>query len=233
MNVTVLLSWYDEPEELLYAAVTSASVIADKVVAADGAYAQTPGALDASPRTQYRAIQEAASDANLDLQVLPGRIWDGQVAKRNRMLQGQAADWLMWLDADWVLHGDREEIRRVLAVTEAEVLRVRFHQPASGSRDYPHAWHRDYDGDTRWEPMVLRNLGGMRCENEHWRYSGERADGVRVSFTGPEYPVAVSGDLGGLLVEHRCMFRDEVRLARNREFLRVREVEYAVTGRER
>lgn len=236
MNVTAMLAWYDEPPGTLHECVTSLATIADTLIAFDGAWHGTPGGQPASDPEQHRAITQAAANAGLDFMLLePRTIWPGQVAKRNAILQvaQEDSDWVIPVDADWVLHGDRQIIRQKLADTKAEQLYVRFWQP-EGSDDFAHDWHRDYAGETRLEPMVLRVLQDMRCERLHYAYSGVRPDGERVGLKGgSQFYREASSDFLPLLVEHRCMFRDTARIERNRAYLADREAERAVTGVER
>ena len=241
----MMLAWYDEPVDMLYRAVTSSVVIADRIVAADGAYKQVRDKAAGSPAEQQAAIELAASDAGLGIEFLPARLWEGQVEKRNALLAAatkdiQPGDWVMPLDADWVLHGIREEIREEMNTIRIEQFRVKFRQTKNPARnirrDAPHAWHLNYEGKTRLEPLLYRAMVDMRLDKSHWDYSGLRKDGKRIGFSGGarDYPSAVSADMRAtFLIEHRCMFRDDKTLIRNKEFCRLRDAEKKRTGRER
>lgn len=229
LRVTLMLAWFDEPEEMLYKAVRSSEVIANRIFAADGAYELVGDKAPESPPSQKEAIQQAAEDAGIQVTFLEPRLWKGQVEKRNALLDAatsdrQERDWVMPLDADWVLHGIREEIQMELNSHRIEQFKVKFRQPKNPNRtnrDFPHAWHANYDGKTRLEPLLFRAMSDMRLENTHWHYSGVRKNGVRVGFSGGAriYPPAVSRDMQAtFLIEHRCMFRDDKTLLRNRDF---------------
>lgn len=237
-----MLCWFDEPEELLHRCVTSAAAIADRVVAADGAYELVDDRAPTSPTSQRRAIERAAAAAGLALDFLPARLWDGQVQKRDALLRASTADcgpddFVLPLDADWVLHGDRQAVRAELEAATAEQFRVQITQPRNGDRDdYPHPWHRSRDGKTWRQELIFRVLGEMRLERLHWWYSGVRADGTRVGMSGGSelYPRATLASLkADFLIEHRCMFRERKQLERNRVYCERRDAERELTGAER
>jgi hypothetical protein len=239
--VTMMLAWFDEPTELLHDAVTSAAVIADRIVVADGAYDLVPDRSDESDPDQWYAIEEAADDAGLECKFLPSALWTGQVEKRNALLQAAApdSDWVMPLDADWRLTGDRDAIRAELADTDAEQFTVAFHEPHNPDRPLAetasHQWHAEYAGQTKREPLLFRALDDMRLEQTHWFYSGVRPDGTRVGLSGGArlYPEAVTRDLAApLLIEHRCLFRDDKQIVRNRFFCEARDLERERVGYE-
>jgi hypothetical protein len=71
VTVTAMLAWFDEPVDLLETAVQGAAVVADRLVAADGAYEQVPDRAESSPPEQKRAIVRAAKKAGLDVSFLP------------------------------------------------------------------------------------------------------------------------------------------------------------------
>ena len=246
MQITLMLAWYDEPEELLHQAVTSAAVIGDRVVAADGAYQQVTDKRATSPHSQRQAIERAALNAGLELDFLPARIWEGQVEKRNALLKAasegfETGDFLMPLDADWVLHGSRDAVRHELAQDYVEQWRVWFHQTVNSARnkptDYPHDWHKRYAGQTIRESLLFRTLYDMKLEKTHWMYSGKRAKGTRVGLSGGTrlgYAQPISRELQApFWIEHRAMFRDDKQLERNRLFCQARDAERQVTGVER
>lgn len=238
----MMLAWFDEPEEMLYRAVNSSAVIADRIIAADGAYAMVRDKAPESPPSQKEAIERAAEDAGLELGFLSSRVWGGQVEKRNALLAAatedlQRGDWVMPLDADWALHGIREEIRHELNTHKVEQFRVKFRQTDNPNRnirrDAPHAWHMNYNGKTRLEPLLFRAMEDMKLDKSHWDYSGVRPNGMRIGFSGGArtYRGAITNDMKAtFLVEHRCMFRDDKTLVRNKEFCRLRDAEKKATG---
>ncbi len=246
MKVTLMLAWFDEPEELLYAAVTSAAVIADRVIAADGAYEQVADKRASSPASQRKAIERAALTAGLELDFLPTRIWKGQVEKRNALLRAasegfKTGDCLMPLDADWVLHGSREAVRHELEHSGyVEEWRVWFHQTVNPNRSLasaPHDWHRAHNGKSHRISLLFRALYDMRLEKTHWHYSGKRKSGVRIGLCGgPKlgYQKPVARELQApFWIEHRAMFRDDKQLERNKLFCQMRDKERDLVGFER
>ena len=70
LRVTAMLAWYDEPEELLEQAVSSAATIADRILAVDGGYRQTPGAQSRSPQPQTAAIRQTARKAGISCTIV-------------------------------------------------------------------------------------------------------------------------------------------------------------------
>jgi hypothetical protein len=241
-----MLAWFDEPEELLHQCVTSAAVIADRLVCADGAYSQVKDKRASSPKSQRETIERAAAAARIDLDFLPTKLWDGQVAKRNALLKAatvgfETGDFVMPLDADWVLHGSREAVRHELDTAGyIEEWRVWFHQtvnPARPLAEAPHDWHRRYSGKSLREPLLFRALYEMRLEKTHWHYSGKRSSGKRVGLSGgPKlgYAKPISKELAApFWIEHRAMFRDDKQLTRNKEFCEIRDRERNLVGYER
>lgn len=241
MIITAMLAFYDEPVDLLSDAVTGAAVLADRIVAFDGRYRLAPGEALNSPLEQTTMIKRTAEGLGLECRVVAAReAWVGQVAKRNAMLRfacNWGADWVFPLDADWRISGNREQIRAEIEETPAEAMMVRFYQPENPDRVTreiaPHEWHIHEAGMTNWMSLIYRVYEDMRVEQNHWTYSGVRKDGVRVGFWGGEfvYQPAYNRRLESPhLFEHRCLFRDDLRLTRNRDFCVARDAEVRVNG---
>ena len=117
MIVTAALVWYDERPEDLERCVRGMANIADRLVAVDGAYQRYPDAKVSSPREQTEIIMETARRVGLGVSVhIPNRLWLGQVEKRSYVLSHAAlgSDWIAIVDTDWVIRGDREEVRAEL-----------------------------------------------------------------------------------------------------------------------
>jgi hypothetical protein len=239
MVVAAMLAWYDEPPELLDAAVRSAATVADMLVAADGRYQRVPGPA-LSPDDQADTIRHAAQQAGLRLWLV--RIpepWPGQVAKRNAMLKLACAkaDWVMPLDADWVLHGDRHLARAALADTADDTLEVAFHTPRNPSRAAPPAtgWHAETEGGTAHYPLLMRTLPGLRLHKFHWIYLAEKNGSTVVVWGDHDGLPKASRDRiphEHLWIEHRSAFRDKLRVERTRDFCADREHLVAATGQE-
>ena len=119
-----------------------------------------------SPRTQKQAIIETAERNGLEVEFLPPQIWDGQVTKRDAVLQAAlpGSDWVMVLDADWKIHGERDEIRAELEAFLAEGIdqvAVNFIQPDDPTRGWDekaaNEWHiRQTNSGSRWHSSIGR-----------------------------------------------------------------------------
>lgn len=237
-----MLNWFDEPCDLLRQCVRGASVICDRIVAADGAYELIHDRKPISPKAQKRAIADEAKKCGLKVSFVPPRLWKGQVEKRNAVLREacKGSDWVMILDADWKITGDREAIREEIAASDAEQILVAFVQPENHERPLresaPNIWHVSEAGVQRRHPLIFRAMKDMRCERHHWIYSGLRPNGTRVGLWGGHgiYDLAHSHILEAPHgVEHLCLFRDEKRIIRNRLFCDARDADVAAFGVER
>jgi hypothetical protein len=238
MRVTAMLAWYDEDPAILRRAVMSAANICDSVIALDGRWDYYPGESEHSPLPQYKAIEDAANEVRLDLRIYPGQQYSGQVEKRNRMLSlAKDSDWVMPLDADWEIKGDRYVARHTLGNTHADALIVAMHTRPNEKaklRDVAATnWHANIAGTTVYEPIVWRNLEGIRIENYHWLYSGLDSTGQRVALWGQQdYPQARTEALKAIRIEHHCLHRDERTILANRTYCDKRDKHAALHGRE-
>lgn len=234
MNIVAMLAWWDEPPDELDACVRSLTVLCDTVVAVDGAYQMTPGATATSPTEQVAAIRDAAADTGLQARIIvPSKIWAGQVEKRNLMIREASADadWVIAVDADHRLVGERTTIRDELARTTADSIRHDFYTPPPAKpsdlrKISPHPWHTGLSGRTIEHSLLLRALADMRVETDHWGYSGVR-DGTRFAlgnWRGSRLRQGTSHRLRApFRVEHVCFQRDRMRLDRNRDYCKVRD----------
>ncbi len=241
MIVSVALAWYDEPPELLSRCVRSCAVIADRIVALDGAYARFPGARVVSPPEQAEAIREAAADVGLELILeQPTRLWAGQVEKRSALIArgAEGSDWVQVVDADHVLQGTRETVRQALAEARADVYEVPFFTPANP--DLPigdtaaHEWHAGMAG--RMVPMALvyRALPDMRYESYHWWLSAEK-NGQRVWLwgNGPGTHARVEAFPDPTYrIDHLTLHRDRAHVLASRAFCNDREMVVRMPGQE-
>ena len=242
MIVTAMLCWYDEPVALLRQAIKGAAKVCDRVVAADGAYELIHDAKAESPKAQHRAIEDECRKRGLELVFLEPRIWKGQVEKRNAVLQvaAQDSDWVMILDADWKITGERQLIRRELAdaLTQGvEQVAVEFVEPMNYDRDLtesaPNVWHISEVGITRRNPLLFRVMDDMSCESHHWIYFAHRPNGMKIGLWGGVggYPPARTHWLkADHRFEHMCLFRDTKRIIRNRLFCGARDAAVSVHG---
>lgn len=236
MKIVAMLAWWDEPPAELEACVASLPALCDAVVAVDGAYEMTPGATAASPPDQAEAIWEAAVRHGIEARVIvPDKIWTGQVEKRDAMLRlaAEDADWVIAVDADHRLVGNRLDVRREIerVGTSADSIRHDFYtpmpdDPADLKRLSPHPWHTRTAGQTIEHALIIRRLDDMRVERDHWGYSGVRA-GTRVALGNWRARHLPPGRYHRLRtqfrVDHVCFQRDRMRLERNRRYCQVRD----------
>jgi hypothetical protein len=242
--VCAALCWWHERPEDLHRCVSALSGIADRIVALDGSYRRYPGATVRSPEAECDAIREAAAGAGMGCLILqPDRLWAGQVEKRSHLLAAACADgtdWIVNVDADHVVHGDREAARRWLDGTSADVVAVRFLTPVNEalppSGRSPGLWHEDQGRNVYAIPHFYRSLPEMRVERKHWWYSavkgGERVwvwggEGVPGRETLPVVEIPVDYH-----VEHLCQFRTPEQVLASRAFLNDRERVVDMTGQE-
>jgi hypothetical protein len=148
----------------------------------------------------------------------------------------QDSDWVLPLDADWELTGDRSAIRAELAASQADALDVPFHTPLNPNVKLEtvaaSTWHEELAGETAQLPLILRVLGDMRVEDFHWFYSGVK-DGQRVWLWGYDsrYPKAETAVLQAPMgVTHHCFFRDERTIEANRAYCADRALHVAAHG---
>lgn len=235
MKVTAMLSWFDEPVELLDQAIRSVAAVADALVAVDGAYRLRPNAAPSSPPEQHDAIRHACADEGLELDLLiPDTIWTGQVLKRDTMARracDQGADWLITMDADYLAIADRAAVRSELAAAYVDVFLIPFHTPIPDGVDphdvAPNDWHVAQAGTTVPLELVYRALPGLRVESHHWWVSGLRG-GVRHGLwgCGGVYPPAPRRPIDApFVIEHRTLFRSGESVEIRRDWARARELE--------
>lgn len=204
MRVTAALCWWNEQPEELARAVASVGNVADQVIALDGAYKRYPRGTDRSSEEEVEAIIGAADAAGMESLVLqPRRLWVGQVEKRSYLLSIAAlkSDWVLILDADYVVTADRDSVLDQLSRTEFDALEVQMSTPQG---EYASNWHLQQTGPPSWHPLVFRALPGMHVEDRHWWYSGVKGGSRIWVWDGDErYPKLPRGRLNDYRVEHR------------------------------
>ena len=239
MIVTAAICWYNESPEDLRRCVRACTVIADRVVALDGAYARWPGGKAKSPPEQAQAIRDAAAEVGLEAIVqTPTRLWVGQVEKRSALiaLAAEGSDWVQVVDADHVLHGTRETVRDALEhrCTD-DVYDLPFFTPANPEVEAPHEWHAGMAGQTFSIPLLYRVLPKMRYERFHWWLSAEK-DGrpvwlMGIAPDGEHLPVVPFPDPTYRVI-HMALYRDEAHRLADRAFCNDREMVVKLTGQE-
>lgn len=209
MRITAALCWWNELPEELARAVSSVSCVADKVVALDGAYKRYPGGTPRSNEDQVEAIIGAADAAGMDsLVIQPRRLWVGQVEKRSYLLSLAAlkSDWILILDADYIITADKSSVIDQLSKTDHDTLEVEMTTPVG---EYATNWHKQQAGPPSWHPLVFRALPGMHVEDRHWWYTAVK-DGRRVWIWDGDsrYPTIPRGRLFDYRVEHRTTLQN-------------------------
>ena len=235
--VTAMLSWFDEPPELLRQAVRGAATICDRVVAADGAYDLVPDKRGSSPHTQRKAISQTAAECGMEVEFLRSRIWEGQVAKRNAVLQvaKNGSDWVMTLDADWKISGDRiairEQLRHFLA-NDYEQVQVNFVTPDDPSRPLEqkaaNVWHIGQMNTVQQLAFIYRVMPKMEYRKNHWSIYCENEEGRKLGLFGANNFAGCGRAKTAYLAaphvfEHRCLFRDKKRVERNSLYIMKRD----------
>jgi hypothetical protein len=240
--VTAALPWWNERPEDLDACVRAAGRVADRIIALDGAYARYPGATPTSDPAQAEAIRAAAADVGMECEiVLPPRVWRGQIEKRCRLLElaTQQSDWIVTIDADHIIHTEREGTRGELEASFHDVYAVPYWTPPNPERSVEESaaglWHIQQVGTQPIIPHIWRAHPGLRVEIHHWWYSA-MIGGQRVWLW-------VSGDVRyptiswsylktPYSVEHRCLMRTPEQILASRAFLNDREMIVRRTGQE-
>lgn len=241
MIVTGALCWWNERPEDLDACIRGLGNVADRVVALDGAYRRYPGATAHSGDDQLAAIREAAAAVNLECRIdQPDDLWAGQVAKRSHLLglATEGSDWIVTVDADHIVHADREQIRHFLGQTNADVIEVPHSTPFNPDRrTYDAAvgeWHILQAQSETLIPHIWRRMEGMHVESRHW-WIAARREGQKVWLWAGDgqYPeVQHQVYRHDYWVEHRTFFRTDEQINASRAFLNDRYRVIDQTGQE-
>jgi hypothetical protein len=221
LTVTAMLAWFDEPPALLHQAIHSVAGLIDRLVAYDGGFRLFPDATPDSPGEQADTIRHACHTLDIPCDVvIPDRLWAGEVEKRDVMLRHAAAgsDWVMPLDADWVIEGDYPAARQRLAATGADVLTVKLRTLAPAGVWIPETF-----------ALVYRALDDMRVRRRHYHYSGVR-DGQRIAFRGDDGDAATTDTLPGVQLTHLRHRRDPERQQQVIDYAHERDREFLITG---
>lgn len=238
MIVTAALIWWNEPPDVLERCVRGIATIADRIVAVDGAYRRYPGATSRSSVEQEETIRDVAQEEGLEVDiVIPGELWDGQVAKRTYALQraAEGSDWVAQVDADWVASGDREAVRNELGKVRQHVVNVRLCTP-SADVDFGTNWHRRESGRCVRHPHLFRALPGTQVEERHWWISALHK-GTRVWLHHPvrraKRPVMPQWQLrADYRIDHLFTERSEAQVLAGRAFCNDRNLVMRLTGQE-
>lgn len=187
-HLTAMLIFWDEPPGRLRAWAKSVGQLADRIVAADGPFVDYAHARAKSPAKAIRALEQGAEEAGVELEIIPGRIWEGQRSKRDFLLKRcveLGTDWLFWSDADELItECDPSAIRAELAASDADVFKVWRHTPTnSKARWRPDATADEKEGESLRLSRIFRVLDGMEIAGVHWLYTGLRpGTELRIAF---------------------------------------------------
>lgn len=234
MIVTAALSWWNEPLETLEAVVSSVATLVDRIVAFDGAYRRYPGATASSAPAQWDMILDTAIRCGIEPRItVPSETWAGQCEKRTALMQeaAQGSDWVLVVDADYVVTADRERVREQLAAADLDVYEVPLVTPTG---EYATNWHLGQAlTPEAWTPLMFRALPQIMVEEHHWWYSGMK-DGRRVWLWGDDerYPRLPHGRLSDITVTHNCALRSHEQVIAARSWYNDVMVVVGATGQE-
>jgi hypothetical protein len=218
------------------------ATVADRVVAVDGAYARYPGATVTSPADQAEAIRVTAQEVGLEAVIYePQRLWGGQVEKRDYLLRQASvgSDWIAVVDADFLISGQRNRVRRDLVTygPDVDVVRVVIETP-TGHGEYASHWHRRVE---KWRSNELehffRVLPEMSVERLHWQY-GALKDGEPVWLFGipddtrRKLPSVLLRSYRSYLIRHLTLQRSHEQILASRAYLNDREWVVEQSGQE-
>lgn len=205
MRVIALLSFYDEPIELLVACLSGlAKAGVDHVVALDGRYAMYPADAPISHVNQHSAIVLACRNLGMACTLsVPNEPWAGnEVEKRTALF---ALGWSVARDGDWFWVQDADQIvsdipngwKERLAATQHDVATVTMHDcvvAENPSDDWPadfkmrslfraqpitvqtnHCTYVAEDGRVLWG-MVVAGSDRGRCEVPALDLAGLKVD---------------------------------------------------------
>ena len=241
MIVTGALNWWNERPEDLDRCIRGLGDVADRVVALDGAYRRYPKATPRSPDDQLDAIRSAAAAVNLDCLIIqPDVLWAGQVEKRSHLLAAATvgSDWIVTVDADHVIHTERETIRRFLRGHAGHVLSMPYVTPLNPDRPLKDSavgdWHIMQTTEPQFIPHIWRALPGIRVEKRHWWISAIRHGQRHWLWAGDgSYPTTDHQRYRkGYTVEHRTLMRTKDQIRFSRAFLNDRYRVIELSGQE-
>lgn len=217
MKIVAVMSWYDEPEAALTAAVRSLAGVADMLIAYDGAFAAFPGSDDrpTSDAAEYATIGQAALDIGIDLVFggyRAGLPWPGnEVEKRARLMEHGAREadggWVFVIDGDERVAKQTGDWRAQLDATELYVAEVEF---------------RDLEDSIVKARRFFRAADGLTVEGMHYRYL--TGDG-RLLWGNLNEPQEPTLDLSDQFAMVHLPMRPEARTERRRAYYRRRNDE--------
>jgi len=222
MKIYGLLSWYDERQDWLAAAVTSAAKLCDGIVAVDGAYALFPDSLrhPTSGAEQAATILEVALAAGMTCTIhVPEGPWMGnEVEKLTWMMNlgiGEPfEDWYFKFDADEFLSDVPYDARQRIEAASENVVEARMWQRDEGTGQHP-----------MWPIRRLyRVLPGIHHGPAHHMISATVDGEVQwLSDSENRARQAPALDMPDLRIEHRSQYRLQSRNERKDRYYQQRD----------
>lgn len=219
MKLVAMLSWYDEPDHLLWDTVNDffPRLGVTDVVAVDGAYALLPGGQGRSAYSQVYTILHAAEVNGINVLLYqPSKPWPGnEVQKRQAMLELSLAitaksDWVMPWDADWWMDPAwDEDLLELLANTKKDFADLQFTQAK-----YPD------DVGWWWMRQFIRAQRGIHFSTNHYTYVVPGRDPTVVAPRGWDL---TQGDKTKLRVWHRPEHRSYERWRQQVDYYDLRD----------
>jgi hypothetical protein len=222
MKIYGLLSWYDERQDWLAAAVASAAKLCDGIIAMDGAYLLFPDSLrhPTSGPEQASTILETALAAGMSCTIhVPDGPWLGNeveklTAMMNTGIGEPMEDWYFKLDADELLSDVPYDAHDRIEKAAEHVVEARM-------------WQRDGGiGQHSMWPIrrLYRVLPGIHHGPAHHMISAT-VDGELLWLTDSEdrNRQAPALDMQDLRIEHRSQYRMQSRVERKEWYYRQRD----------
>jgi hypothetical protein len=216
VRLVALLSWFDEPVELLTLALDGARRAGcSAVVAVDGRYEHFPSNGDVSAAEQRAVIDAACRHHGMDLTLHVAGPWDGEPSKRTQLFGlalavSDPGDWWLILDADTIVTDVQDEFLFALAAVEDDAALVRVVDVEARRAKRPD-WPVEVDFRLLYRAQPMAVIGTHHYDYTRlsdgqplWRggSGADEADGVVPATNLAEY----------MTVEHRPAARDPGRL---------------------
>jgi hypothetical protein len=223
MRLVACLSFYDEPAEPIYDATASlAAVGIARLIALDGAYADYPDATGTSPADNHQALQQAAQDTGITLDLhVPSAPWVSELEKRTQLfalahhIAEPGIDWLVSTDGDD--HWDHDPTYPTLDQALAHLP-----EPAqAASVQYAEV---NASGQDQWQPPFRRcyraQPTGITVNQHHARYiAGDGTVLWDASRPGINCPTNI---IPGISIRHKPWLRSRQRLEHREAYYRAR-----------
>ena len=234
MRLIALLSWFDEPPELLALCLDGAKRAGcSAVVAVDGRYAMFPSMTNVSDPKQRAVIDAACRHHGLELTTHVSGPWTDEAAKRTVLFAlalavSDRGDWWINLDADTIVTEVDAGLLRRLAETEEDAALARVVDVEARRARRPD-WPEQVDF------RLLFRAQPLYVEGHHYDYRRMTDDafvwrgGAGWNENNGVVPAANLADL--ITVEHRPAARDPGRVLLKNQYYTRRDEQGAEMGR--